>query len=54
MSVIDDSMRPMLDTFTFETTTLLDQLDEILLEAEKEKSLNERPVEADTGPQALA
>lgn len=41
MSVIDDSMRPMLDTFTFETTTLLDQLDEILLEAEKEKSLND-------------
>ena len=41
MSVIDDSMRPMLDTFTFETTTLLDQLDEILLEAEREKSLSD-------------
>ena len=40
MSAIDDSMRPMLDTFTFETTTLLDQLDEILLEAERDKSLN--------------
>ncbi len=41
MSVIDESMRPMLDTFIFETTTLLDQLDEILLEAEKEKSLGD-------------
>ncbi|NLW79514.1 MAG: chemotaxis protein CheA [Ruminococcaceae bacterium] len=41
MSVIDDSMRPMLDTFIFETTTLLDQLDEILLEAEKEKALTD-------------
>ncbi len=41
MSVIDDSMRPMLDTFIFETTTLLDQLDEILLEAEREKQLSD-------------
>ncbi len=41
MSVIDESMRPMLDTFIFETTGLLDQLDEILLEAEKEKSFTD-------------
>ncbi len=41
MSVIDDSMRPMLDTFIFETTTLLDQLDEILLDAEKGKALGD-------------
>ncbi len=41
MSVIDESMRPMLDTFIFETTTLLDQLDEILIVAEKERKLSE-------------
>ncbi|MDL2252577.1 chemotaxis protein CheA [Ruminococcaceae bacterium OttesenSCG-928-I18] len=41
MSVIDETMRPMLDTFIFETTTLLDQLDEILLVAEKAKSLTD-------------
>lgn len=41
MSAIDESMRPMLDTFIFETATLLDQLDEILLIAEKEQALTE-------------
>ncbi len=41
MSVIDESMRPMLDTFIFETTTLLDQLDEILLVAERARSLTD-------------
>ncbi len=41
MSAIDESMRPMLDTFIFETSTLLDQLDEILLIAEKKKALTE-------------
>ncbi len=41
MSVIDESMRPMLDTFIFETVTILDQLDEILIVAEKEKALND-------------
>ena len=35
MSPIDPSMMPMLDTFVFETTTLLEQLDEILLGAER-------------------
>ncbi len=41
MSVIDETMMPMLDTFIFETTTLLDQLDEILLVAEKAKTLTD-------------
>ncbi len=41
MSVIDETMRPMLDTFIFETTALLDQLDEILLVAEKAKTLTD-------------
>ncbi|MCI9669206.1 MAG: chemotaxis protein CheA [Oscillospiraceae bacterium] len=34
-------MIPMLEVFIYETTTLLDQLDEILLEAEKEKILTD-------------
>ena len=38
---IDPSMEPMLDVFIYETTTLLDQLDEILLDAEKSKSFSE-------------
>ena len=37
---IDPSMEPMLDVFIYETTTLLDQLDEILLDAEKSKSFS--------------
>ncbi len=41
MSVFDESMIPMLEVFIYETTTLLDQLDEILLEAEKEKILTD-------------
>ncbi len=36
---IDPSMEPMLETFIYESNTLLDQLDEILLESEKSKSL---------------
>ena len=32
---IDPSMEPMLEVFIYETTTLLDQLDEILLDSEK-------------------
>lgn len=35
MTPIDPSMEPMLDMFVFETTTLLEQLDEIMIEAEK-------------------
>ena len=34
---IDPSMEPMLEVFIYESTTLLDQLDEILLDSEKEK-----------------
>ncbi len=38
---IDPSMEPMLETFIYESTTLLEQLDEILLSSEKSKSLTE-------------
>ena len=38
---IDASMEPMLDMFIFETTTLLEQLDAIILEAEKAKTFSE-------------
>ena len=38
---IDPSMEPMLEVFIYETTTLLEQLDEILLESEKSKSFSE-------------
>ena len=41
MSAIDASMEPMLDMFMFETTTLLEQLDGIILEAEKSKNFSE-------------
>jgi two-component system chemotaxis sensor kinase CheA len=41
MGFIDPSMEPMLETFIYETTTLLDQLDEILLESEKSKSISD-------------
>lgn len=44
MSPIDASMIPMLEMFVFETTTLLEQLDEILLESEKSKSLGEENI----------
>ena len=37
---IDPSMEPMLDTFIYETTTLLDQLDQILLDSEKSESFS--------------
>lgn len=39
MSVFDASMEPMLEMFIYETTTLLEQLDEILLESEKEQAM---------------
>lgn len=38
---IDASMEPMLDMFIFETTTLLEQLDAIILEAEKARTFSE-------------
>ena len=38
---IDPSMEPMLEVFIYESTSLLEQLDEILLNAEKSKSFSE-------------
>lgn len=40
MSVFDSSMEPMVEMFLYETTTLLEQLDEILLSSEKSKSMS--------------
>lgn len=40
MSVFDSSMEPMVEMFIYETTTLLEQLDEILLSSEKSKSMS--------------
>lgn len=37
MNYIEPSMRPMLDMFIFETSLLLEQLDEIMIQIEKEK-----------------
>ena len=39
MSFFDGEMKPMLDVFLLETSQLLEQLDAILLEAEKRGSL---------------
>lgn len=41
MSVIDPSMESMLELFIYESTTLLDQLDEILLDSEKSKKMSD-------------
>lgn len=41
MSSFDPSMEPMLEMFIYESTTLLEQLDEILLESEKNESFSE-------------
>ncbi|MEG0616598.1 MAG: chemotaxis protein CheA [Oscillospiraceae bacterium] len=41
MSVFDASMEPMVDMFIYETTTLLEQLDEILLNSEKSKTMTD-------------
>ncbi|MFZ2538201.1 MAG: Hpt domain-containing protein, partial [Oscillospiraceae bacterium] len=38
MSSFDPSMKPMLEMFIYETTTILEQLDEIMLQAEKDKN----------------
>ncbi len=45
MSGIDVSMEPMLEMFIYETSTLLEQLDEILLESEKEDSLSSENID---------
>ncbi len=39
MSVFDASMVPMVDMFLYETTTLLEQLDEILLQSEQSQEM---------------
>ncbi len=39
MSVFDASMMPMVDMFLYETTTLLEQLDEILLQSEQNQEM---------------
>ena len=41
---IDASMEPMLEVFIYETTTLLEQLDEILLNSEKSKHFSEENI----------
>lgn len=44
MSVFDASMVPMIEMFIFETTTLLEQLDEMLLESEKSHNMSEESI----------
>lgn len=44
MSYIDPAMRDMLDTFVHETETMLEQLDEILLESERAGSISEENI----------
>ena len=41
---IDPSMEPMLETFVYESNSLLEQLDEILLVSEKSKNLSEEHI----------
>lgn len=41
MTFIDPSMEPMMEMFIYESTTLLDQLDEILLESEKAEGFSD-------------
>jgi len=47
MSPIDVSMEPMLDMFVFETTTLLEQLDEIMIASEKSGGFGQDDVDRD-------
>ncbi len=41
MSMIDPGMEAMLETFIHETETMLEQLDEILMDSEREKTISE-------------
>ncbi|MCH4239427.1 MAG: chemotaxis protein CheA [Oscillospiraceae bacterium] len=41
MSTVDSGMDSLFEAFIYETTSLLDQLDEIMLDSEKQKSLSE-------------
>lgn len=40
MSTIDPGMESLMEAFIYETTTLLEQLDEIMLESEKERNIS--------------
>lgn len=44
MSFIDPSMESMLEMFIYESTTLLEELDEIMMESEKSKNINEKNI----------
>ncbi|WP_099205292.1 chemotaxis protein CheA [Scatolibacter rhodanostii] len=44
MSTVDPGMESMLETFIHETDTMLEQLDEILLESERARSLSEENI----------
>ena len=44
MDTIDASMESMLEMFIFETTGLLEQLDEIMLSSEKDGSFSEESI----------
>ena len=39
MSTIDPGMEALMEAFIYESTTLLEQLDAIMLESEKEKNM---------------
>ncbi len=41
MSTIDPGMESLMEAFIYESTTLLEQLDEIMLESEKEKNISQ-------------
>lgn len=41
MSTIDPGMESLMEAFIYESTTLLEQLDEIMLESEKERNISE-------------
>lgn len=44
MSSIDPSMESMLEMFIYESTTLLEELDEIMLESEKSETISEKNI----------
>ena len=44
MARYDASMEAMADTYIFETTTMLEQLDEILMRTEKENDMSEEDI----------
>ena len=44
MNDVDTGMESLLEAFIYETNEMLDQLDEILLESEKEKTISENNI----------